>query len=104
MEAKFYLKDDTYVDVHGKTMTEPNLLFFSLHTPHPGRYGLFPTEFDNRATAEHVKNYSSAFNAFKAANPKYVLPWEGKEHLHKDGPHTAGLTAFGSAKDKKESK
>lgn len=74
MEAKFYLKDDSYENIlTGNKVTVPNVLFFSLFRP--GFRGGGPTEFDNRATKAHVATYREAYTDFKKANSSYVLEW-----------------------------
>lgn len=73
MEAKFYLRDDNYVNILGKEVSEKGLLFFSLLRKMKGAD--FETSFDNRATREHVKNYPTQYREFKNANPDYKLAW-----------------------------
>lgn len=64
MQVKFYLK-------------ESELFFYLRRDPLGDRYGTAvpATEFDNKATEEHVKLYPDAYKEFKKANPEFKLKW-----------------------------
>lgn len=76
MKAKFYLKD--YEEEYGQkglTRKVVNALFFSLQLPARSGSDVLATDFDNKASAEHVRTYHDAYTQFKKANPSYVLQW-----------------------------
>lgn len=79
-KCEFYLADVSELNPKtGVAKVTPNVLHFSLKRPHYSDPEKIDTLYDNIARPEHVENYSSAFETFKQANPKFKLPWADPE-------------------------
>lgn len=61
---KFYLADETHRKVTGELVELKGMLYFTQE-----RSG-----YDGKATKDHVKQYPGEYEAFRKANPDYVLP------------------------------
>lgn len=71
----FYLRNEYSTNLKGERLVRENVLYFKMNRAALGKTTAPDIEFDNRATADHVKWYPQAYAEFKVKNPDFVLPW-----------------------------
>lgn len=72
---RFFLVTEKHIKAKtGNEVEVPNVLYFSFTRPNSIPESI-PHELVSRATKQHIQDYPQAYQAFKALNPSYKLPW-----------------------------